>query len=129
MGAAFLTPVYMGRLFFNVFLGKPHSQKAENARESSAWMTVPIVNLAVYSFAGAWSFAYDIIWFDGKMDGLIPSAATTFVGDTLKSSMAKLEAMPHMHTLETVALIMTVIGILLSYAIFVGSRGYDIVER
>ena len=129
MGAAFLTPVYMGRLFFNVFLGKPHSQKAENARESSAWMTVPIVILAVYSFAGAWSFAYDIIWFDGKMDGLIPSAATTFVGGTLKSSMAKLEAMPHMHTLETVALIMTVIGILLSYAIYGGSRGYDIVER
>jgi len=129
IGAAFLTPIYMGRLFFNVFLGTPHSESVASARESSLFMTIPLIVLAIYSFMGAWSFAYDITWLGGKMDGFIPTAATVFVGDAVKTRMAALTAIPNMHTLEIVALCLTIAGVVISYAIYGGSRGYDVVEK
>jgi NADH-quinone oxidoreductase subunit L len=45
--AAFFTALYMARLFFLVFAGKP--RKDTDARESPAVMTVPLVVLAVLS--------------------------------------------------------------------------------
>ncbi|MFH1277668.1 MAG: NADH-quinone oxidoreductase subunit L [Candidatus Eisenbacteria bacterium] len=44
--AAVLTAFYMFRLFFLTFAGKPRSEKAGHARESSAWFTAPLVILA-----------------------------------------------------------------------------------
>jgi NADH-quinone oxidoreductase subunit L len=46
---AFLTAVYMARLFFLVFAGKP--ERTAQAHESPAIMTVPLVVLAVLSVA------------------------------------------------------------------------------
>lgn len=129
MGAAVLTPIYMGRLFFNVFLGKAHSENAQHARESSLWITLPLVVLALYSFAGAWSFAYDLTWLGGKMDFLIPAAATSFISSVWDIHRSALAKIPDVHTLETVALAATAAGIVFAYAVYGRSRGYDIVER
>lgn len=81
--AAALTPIYMFRLFFNVFCGTPHSECAANARESSLWMTFPLVVLAVYSVFGAWGFAYESQWLDGKFSFIMPTAAVKFVSGLL----------------------------------------------
>jgi len=50
--AAFLTAFYMGRQIILVFFGKARSPAAEHAKESPAVMTVPLIILAVLSFAG-----------------------------------------------------------------------------
>lgn len=129
MGGAALTPIYMGRLFFNVFFGKPHSQKAEAARESSLFMTLPLIVLAVYSLAGGWSFDYNFAWADGKMIALIPAAATQFVGDLLQTRHAAFEQIANIHLFEWIALATTFVGIILAYVVYGSNRGYDIVER
>ena len=50
--AAFLTAFYMGRQIILVFFGKARSPAAEHAKESPAVMTVPLIILAMLSFAG-----------------------------------------------------------------------------
>lgn len=77
--AALMTPLYMGRLFFAVFLGKPMSEKANCARENSLFMTLPLIVLGVLSLAGAWGAVFDAKWFDGKMSGLMPLSAEQFM--------------------------------------------------
>lgn len=128
-GAAVLTPIYIGRLFFNVFCGKPHSEKAEHARESSMFMVLPLVVLALYSLAGAWSFAYGIVWADGKMNALIPASATSFISSVWEIHRSALAKIPDVHTLENAALIATLVGIAFAYVVYGRSRGYDLVEK
>ena len=122
MGAAILTPVYMCRLFFNVFLGKPKSEKAASASESSLWMTLPLIVLAAYSLCGAWAFAYDLTWLGGKMDFLVPSAAAKFVSDAMGAKSAAV-AIPHLHEFEIGALLLTLAGIVFSWFIYGPNRG------
>ncbi len=55
---ALLTALYMGRLFVTAFLGRPNSEAAGHARESSWTMTLPLVVLAACSVAGGWAAAY-----------------------------------------------------------------------
>ncbi len=129
MGAALLTPIYMGRLFFNVFLGKPNSEKAANAKESGIFMILPLLVLGIYSLAGGWSFAYDIFWLDGKMDGLLPSAATQFVGNMLEVHMPALESVQGAGLLAKLALSLTVLGLLAAYFLYGRNRGYDTLQR
>ncbi len=52
VAAAFLTAFYMGRQVWMVFFGRPRSDAAEGARESSAVMTIPLIVLAVLSAVG-----------------------------------------------------------------------------
>jgi NADH-quinone oxidoreductase subunit L len=50
---AILTAFYTGRQISLTFLGKPRTQLAEHARESNAFMTVPLLVLSVFAlFAG-----------------------------------------------------------------------------
>ncbi|MCD8284470.1 MAG: NADH-quinone oxidoreductase subunit L [Opitutae bacterium] len=77
--AAIGTTLYIGRMFAMVFLGKAHSHGAEKARESSPWMTVPLVVLGViFSLGAGWSLAGDngIVWLGGKMNALFPQVST-----------------------------------------------------
>lgn len=55
---ALLTALYMGRLFFIAFLGKPNSEAARNAHESSWTMVLPLVVLAVFSIGGGYALLY-----------------------------------------------------------------------
>ncbi len=129
MGGAALTPVYMGRLFFNVFFGKSQSRAAETARESGLWMTLPLAVLGLYSLAGAWGFVWDISWLGGKLDGIVPSAASGFVGDALSLREAGLEKIANLHAFEWVALAVTLAGIIFAYAIYGGGKGFDVVQK
>ena len=59
--AAFFTAFYMWRQIQMVFFGDPRSPAAEQAPESSAWMTVPLVVLAIASvFVGLINVPYGL---------------------------------------------------------------------
>jgi NADH-quinone oxidoreductase subunit L len=55
---ALLTAIYMGRLFFIAFFGKPNSEAASHAHESSWTMVLPLVLLAVFSIGGGYAVLY-----------------------------------------------------------------------
>lgn len=78
--AALGTTLYIGRMFAMVFLGKAHGHGAEHAKESSPWMTVPLVVLGVvFSLGAGWFLAGTeggASWLGGKMTALFPTAAT-----------------------------------------------------
>lgn len=48
-GASLLTAMYMGRLFFVVFIGEPRSEQVRDARESRWDMVLPLIVLALGS--------------------------------------------------------------------------------
>jgi NADH-quinone oxidoreductase subunit L len=62
--AAFLTAFYMGRQILMVFFGKPRSQPAAQARESSAIITGPLVVLAILSVVGGLLNLPGLAWLD-----------------------------------------------------------------
>lgn len=78
--AALGTTLYIGRMFAMVFLGKAHGHGAEHAKESSPWMTIPLVVLGVvFSLGAGWFLAGTeggASWLGGKMTALFPTAAT-----------------------------------------------------
>ena len=57
-GTALLTAMYMGRLFFIAFLGKPNSEHAEHAHESPWTLWLPLVVLAVFAVGGGYMALY-----------------------------------------------------------------------
>ena len=67
--ASFLTALYMGRLFWIAFLGKPKTAQAEQARETSVSMCAPLVVLAALSLVG------------GLLTLWPPTLKTTFLTD------------------------------------------------
>lgn len=52
IGGAVLTALYMGRLFFIAFFGKPRSPGVEHCKESGPVMLVPLLVLAVLALLG-----------------------------------------------------------------------------
>ena len=128
-GAAFLTPVYMGRFFFNIFLGSPQSGKASAAKESSAWMTLPLVVLAVFALGGAWGVAYGLKWSDGLMSGLLPSAATELISAAYAGKLEALKNVDGMHTFEMATLCMTLLALLISWGVYGRNKGVDPVAK
>ncbi len=126
--AAIMTPIYMGRLFFNVFFGKANSEVAENARESSRFMTIPLIILAVFSLAGAWGFVYNLEWANGKMSGLIPTSASTFIKDVIVARESGLASISGLHTFEILALVSTLLGIIFAYLVYGRKSGNDVIE-
>ena len=53
--AALLTAFYTARQISMTFLGKPRTELAEHAHESSPFMTVPLVLLALFAVTAGWS--------------------------------------------------------------------------
>ena len=127
--AAAFTPIYMFRLFFNVFCGTPHSEGAEKARESSLWMTLPLAVLAAYSAVGAWSYAYGFEWLGGKWNFLMPSAATKFVGDLLKLHSPSPDSAEAVRIVARAALACTFAGVGIAYVLYGRNRGCDPVRK
>jgi NADH-quinone oxidoreductase subunit L len=69
---AVCTALYMGRMFFVVFLGQPRSEHAEHAHESSAFMTIPLIVLGFLSLTAGW-VVYGWVWDGGQMTWLMPT--------------------------------------------------------
>ncbi len=69
---ALLTAFYMFRMIMKTFFGKPQSEAAAHAHESSLAMTVPIGILAVLSTITGWA----VLKFDTFADFLAPSVST-----------------------------------------------------
>ncbi len=121
--AAFLTPIYMGRLFFNVFFGAPHSEKSSHAKENGLFMTLPLIVLAVLSLVGGWAFVCP------KFSGVVmPKMASEFVSDFIAKNTAWLESVKGVHEFEYLALALTFIGIVLAFIVYGGRNGRDSVE-
>ncbi len=127
--AAILTPIYMGRLFFNVFFGNPNSESAKKAKESSLFMTIPLMILAVYALAGAWGFVFNMNWAGGKMDCLIPASASTFIRQALVVHETSLSNVESLHAFEIFALVATFVGLVLAYLVYGGTKGYDVIAK
>ncbi|MFN2236392.1 MAG: NADH-quinone oxidoreductase subunit L, partial [Anaerolineales bacterium] len=53
--AAFLTAYYTARQISMTFLGKPRTPLAEHAHESNAFMTIPLMLLAVFAVIAGWA--------------------------------------------------------------------------
>lgn len=122
LAAAFLTPVYMIRFFVNVFLGKARSENASNARESSLWLTLPLLVLALYSIAGALGFVGNFKWLGGKMNALMPSSASAFVESAVKAHHFAMQNVPNIHTFEMLAVGLTLVGIVMALLIYRGGK-------
>lgn len=58
IATAYLTAIYMTRLFKIAFLGQPQSEGAKGAHESPMVMNLPLIVLAVLSIAGGWLFVW-----------------------------------------------------------------------
>ncbi len=122
--AAFLTPIYMGRLFFNVFLGRPQSEKSEHARENSLFMTAPLIVLAILSLVGGWAFVY------ADFSGIVmPKMASAFVSDFMAKHSSYLESVKGVHTFEYLALALTFIALAFSYAVYGKCEGKDTLQK
>ena len=69
---ALLTAFYMFRLVMKTFFGVPRTEAARTAHESSPFMTVPLVILAVLSTISGWA----VLKFDTFAEYLAPSVGT-----------------------------------------------------
>ena len=127
--AALLTPLYMARLFFAVFLGKPLSEKASNARENSLFMTLPLVVLGVFSLAGAWGAVFgNLKWLGGKMSALMPASSQSFMSGSFgwEHFHGMIEGDVLFAWAGTIILVCTVLLILIAY--FLYGKGEDKIE-
>jgi NADH-quinone oxidoreductase subunit L len=108
---ALLTAIYMGRLFFVAFLGKPNSEAAGHARESSWTMVLPLVVLGVFSIGGGYAVLY-------------PESLRVLITDWV----------PHPHgadhqLLIVISLTASVAGLLLARFIYGAGAADDAVEK
>lgn len=60
VGSALLTAVYMGRLFYTAFCGRPKTTLSEHAHESSWVMCVPLLVLAALSLIAGMTYFWPI---------------------------------------------------------------------
>jgi NADH-quinone oxidoreductase subunit L len=72
--AAFLTAFYMGRQVWMVFFGSARSEGAEQAKESPALMTVPLLALALLSVFGGGLNLPGVHWFTDWLEHTIEHA-------------------------------------------------------
>ncbi len=78
--AAFLTAFYTMRQITLTFLGKPRTQAAENAQETSWTMTLPLIVLSVFAIGYGWVGIPEKF---PVLGGLVPNWFHEFVGSTL----------------------------------------------
>ncbi len=82
IGGAVLTALYMGRLFFIAFFGKPRSDAVEKCRESGLVMLVPLLVLAVLALvAGFYTW-----WPEVLSASFLPEANEVYHGETFHSA-------------------------------------------
>ena len=126
--AAVGTALYVGRMFAMVFLGKAHGHGAEHAKESSPWMTVPLVVLGViFSLGAGWFLAgtEGLPWLDGKMNALFPAAATTAVSDGYRELHPALAGQDLVAPMLILGIAILVVGFAAAILFYRTSNGED----
>ena len=130
--AALGTALYIGRMFVMVFLGKPHGHGAEHARESSVFMTLPLVVLGViFSLGAGWSLvpAEKLSWLGGKMNALFPQAATGSFSHAYHDLHAKLAEQNLVVPMLLLGIAILVVGLAFSMIYWRTSDGQDTLRR
>jgi len=121
---AVCTSLYMGRLFFVVFLGQPRSEHAEHAHESSAFMTIPLIILGFLSLTAGW-VVYGWTWDNGHMIWLLPaSCVQVFIGD-FNLIAKQVESSSLGHPLEILDIVLGVAAIIATYFFYGRARTGD----
>ncbi len=129
--AAIGTTLYVGRMFAMVFLGKAHGHGAEHAKESSPWMTIPLIVLGViFSLGAGWFLAGTpeapaLSWLGGKMNALFPSAATSAVSGGYHELHEKLVAAGMVSPMFLLGVVILVIGLGTAVFFYRTSTGED----
>jgi NADH-quinone oxidoreductase subunit L len=116
--AALCTALYMGRLFCVAFLGQPRSEHAAHAHESSAFMTIPLAVLGFLSVVAGW-VVYHWDWAQGRMNWVMPSAATEVFVPTYHAVETLAAQAGVGHALDLVAIALAVAG-LVGVGVFYG---------
>lgn len=126
--AAIGTTLYVGRMFAMVFLGKAHGHGAEHAKESSPWMTLPLVVLGViFSLGAGWFLAgtHGVVWLGGKMNALFPAAATSAVSHGYHDLHEKLASAGLVTPMFVLGVAILVVGLGLSVVFYRTATGED----
>jgi len=118
---ALCTALYMGRLFFVVFLGKPRSEHAEHAHESNAFMTAPLVVLGFLSLTAGW-VVYGWNWAGGKMDWVMPAVTVQPFMAAFTEVTESVEKAGVGHVLDIVSVVLALAGMIFTY-FFYGKAG------
>jgi NADH-quinone oxidoreductase subunit L len=107
--AALLSAVYIGRVIFLAFFGKPRSELAEHAHEAPQVMWVPLVALAV----GAASIGLLSLTPDGLFAGFLEPVAGRVPAGTSALSTA---------VLYGIAIVVTISGLLAAWMVYGSGR-------
>ena len=86
IGGAALTALYMGRLFFIAFFGKPRTAAVEHCHESGPVMLVPLLVLAVLALVGG----FYTFWPEVLSKSFIAEADAVYHGEKFHSAHASL---------------------------------------
>ena len=126
--AAIGTTLYTGRMFAMVFLGKAHGHGAAHAKESSLWMTLPLVVLGViFSLGAGWFLAgtNGIAWLGGKMNALFPTVATEAFAHGYHELHDKLASAGLVAPMFILGVVILVVGLGLAVVFYRTSTGED----
>lgn len=126
--AAIGTTLYTGRMFAMVFLGNAHGHGAAHAKESSVWMTLPLVVLGViFSLGAGWFLAgtNGIPWLDGKMNALFPASATEVFAHGYHDLHEKLADAGLVAPMFILGVVILVVGLGLAVVFYRTSTGED----
>lgn len=126
--AALGTTLYIGRMFAMVFLGTAHGRGAEHAKESSPWMTLPLVVLGViFSLGAGWFLAgtNGLPWLDGKMNALFPASATTVFSEGYHGLHERLAEAGLVTPMFALGVAILVVGLGLAVVFYRTSTGED----
>lgn len=100
---AFLTAFYTMRQISLTFLGKPRTALAEHARESNAFMTIPLIILALFALIAGWVGISEEFPLLGSIFNY--NFFHHFVGTSLEEILHELEAAQAAQALETLPFI------------------------
>jgi len=117
IGGAVMTALYMGRLFFIAFLGKPRSPGVEHCKESGPIMLLPLLVLGVLALVGGF-YTY---WPEILSQSFISEANEVYHG----------EEFHHAHeTLKVWGTVAWISGLIIAFAIYgLGTKGDRVANK
>ena len=121
---AVCTSLYMGRMFFVVFLGQPRSEHAAHAHESSAFMTIPLIVLGFLSLTAGW-VVYGWVWDGGQMTWLMPTQCVQVFMESFDPISRGIEQANLGHPMEIVDVTLAVIAIVFTYYFYGRAKDGD----